>query len=127
MLTHGGTLDEDILPTIVQDAIHHAVIIFQLHFRIFQGLIGKKTMQFLKAEAVYIVSADCAIHLKRYHIAYGQAVTKEILRSIHGLFEIDGVEDFQLVALFQQQPAALYNDAALGVSDHIAGMALKEI
>ena len=46
---------------------------------------------------------------------------------MHGLFEVDGVEDFQFVALFQQQSAAFHDNAALGVCDYITGMALKEI
>ena len=34
---------------------------------------------------------------------------------MHTFAEIDRVQDFQLVALFQQQPAAFHDDAALRV------------
>ena len=39
---------------------------------------------------------------------------------VHGLFEVDGVQNFQPVAVMQQHFSALGNDAALGIGDNKA-------
>ena len=38
---------------------------------------------------------------------------------MHGLFEVDGVQDFQLVTVFQKCVPALDHDTTFRVSDHI--------
>ena len=39
---------------------------------------------------------------------------------VHGLFEVDGVQNFQPVAVMQQHLSALGNDAALGIGNNKA-------
>ena len=39
---------------------------------------------------------------------------------VHGLFEVDGVQNFQPVAVMQQHLSAFGNDAALGIGDNKA-------
>lgn len=46
---------------------------------------------------------------------------------VHGFAEVDGIEDLDLVAFPQEKLSAFHYDAALGIGDHIAGMALHEI
>ena len=43
---------------------------------------------------------------------------------VHGLFEVDGVQDFQLVTVFQKCVPALDHDTTFRVSDHIGTMTL---
>ena len=43
---------------------------------------------------------------------------------VHGLFEVDGVQDFQLVAVFQKCVPALDHDTTFRVSDHIGTVTL---
>jgi len=46
---------------------------------------------------------------------------------VHGFVEVDGIEDLDLIAFPQEKLSAFHYDAALGICDHIAGMALHEI
>jgi len=46
---------------------------------------------------------------------------------VHGFTEVDGVEDLDLIAFPKEKLSAFHYDAALGVGDHIAGMALHEV
>ena len=39
---------------------------------------------------------------------------------VHGFLEVDGVQNFQTVAVMQQHLSALGNDAALGIGDNKA-------
>ena len=43
---------------------------------------------------------------------------------VHGLFEIDGVQDFKLVAIFQKCVPALDYDTTFWVGDHIGTVTL---
>ena len=43
---------------------------------------------------------------------------------VHGLFEVDGVQDFQLVTVFQKCVPALDHDTTFRVSDHIGTVTL---
>ena len=43
---------------------------------------------------------------------------------MHGFLEVDGVQNFQPVAVMQQHLSALGNDAALGISDNKADRVL---
>lgn len=45
----------------------------------------------------------------------------------HGLLEVDEVQAFNAVSLAVQQSAHLVQDGALGVRDHIGGMALEQV
>ena len=45
----------------------------------------------------------------------------------HGLFEVDEVQAFNAVSLAVQQGAHLVQDGALGVRNHIGGMALEQV
>ena len=46
---------------------------------------------------------------------------------VHTLFEVDGIEDFQLVAILQKGVATLDYDAAFRVSDDITAVHLQKI
>lgn len=39
---------------------------------------------------------------------------------MHGFLEVDGVQNFQPIAVMQQHPSAFGNDAALGIGDNKA-------
>ena len=45
----------------------------------------------------------------------------------HGFFKVDEVQAFNAVSLPIQQGAHLVQDGALGVRDHIGGMALEQV
>lgn len=46
---------------------------------------------------------------------------------MHGLLKVDGVENLDPIPFSLQELSAFDEDAALGVGDHIAGMALHKI
>lgn len=46
---------------------------------------------------------------------------------VHGLFEVDGIEDFHLVPIAEHEFASLDGDAAFWVSDHIRAVELHEV
>ena len=46
---------------------------------------------------------------------------------VHGLLEVDGVEDLDVIAALQQSVSALDDDAALGIGDNIAGVHLEQV
>ena len=59
------------------------------------------------------------------NILLGVEVGKGVI--MHGLLKVNGVEDFDPIPFSLQEPSAFDEDAALGVGDHIAGMALHKI
>ncbi len=54
--------------TVVDDSVDHSIIIFHLHFCILQRLVRQKTVQFMKAIAIYIVCAGHTIYLECHYI-----------------------------------------------------------
>ena len=59
------------------------------------------------------------------NILLGVEVGKGVIT--HGLLKVDGVEDLDPIPFSLQELSAFDEDAALGVGDHIAGMALHKI
>ena len=46
---------------------------------------------------------------------------------MHRLFEVDGVQDFQLVTVLQEGVPALDHDTAFRIGDDIGAVALKQV
>ena len=54
---------------VVDDAIDHRIVIFQVHFRIAQGVRRQKIIQLPKADAIHIVRLNVPVSFQRDHIA----------------------------------------------------------
>ena len=77
---------------IINNAVDHTVIIFKLHFRIFQIILRDKSGKFLKAGTITVITGYRAIFTDGNNVANRKAVTLKIFRTIQIKFLEDAFQ-----------------------------------
>ena len=87
--------------TVVDNTINHAIIIFQLHFRIFQMVVGiAEVCQFLIANAVNIVIGYHTRLFECHDVTDREAVSREVLRMLDIENTVQILQLFNLASFF---------------------------